>query len=468
MNIKKYLKTFFSFSIGTWINAIISLFKTPIISYLILPEEFGRASMFTLLYNIALLVSIMGLDQSYVRFYYETNENERNKAFWAALIPSIIIGMLISLIFIVFEKRLSIIIYSYEYKNIGIVFSISLVTGILQRFNQLSVRMQKKGLLFSTIQILIALGNIGGTITYAILINPDFYAIVIGQITGNIVSLMYGFRKDKLLRKFEKVEIQQIKKYIKYGLPFLPTFLISWFFNSIDRISLRQYTTFTEIGLYSASFKIVAAMNLIQAGFTTFWVPISYEKFEKDKNNKEFFKKANLIISFAMFAFGFLILSFKDIIFLILAKPYREASYIAPFLILTPIMYTISETTVLGINFKKKTYWHILIIIISAAVNFAGNTLLVPLFGAKGAAISTGISYVVFFILRTAIAEKIYYIGFELKKILIGIILTISVAYIGTFYRNSLLTLFSGLTSILILIYVYRNEIKSLKNNLLK
>jgi O-antigen/teichoic acid export membrane protein len=460
LKLKNYLKKFISFSIGTWVKAIISFFTTPIISYLIIPEEFGRASMFTLIYNIALIISIMGLDQSYVRYYYEIEENDRNKTFWTALIPSIINGIIISLIFIIFEDQLSIMIFSHRYLYIGTLFSTTLLTGITQRFNELSVRMQKKGLFFSTIQILNALGNIGGTIVYALLIKPDFYAIVIGQITGNIVSLIFGFSKDKILRKYEKIQLSLIKKYIKYGLPFVPAFLINWVFTSIDRISLKQYTTFTEIGIYSVAFKMISIMNLIQTGFTTFWTPVAYEKYENNKNNKEFFRKANLTISFVMFVFGFFVLSIKDILFLILAKSYRDAAYIAPFLILIPIMYTISETTVLGINFKKKTYWHIVLISISAAVNYIGNTILVPILGAKGAAISTGLSYVVFFILRTIIAERLYNVGFKINKIFIGIIITIILAYIGTFYTNTILTIVSGIISIFIMLFIYKNEIR--------
>ncbi len=85
-----YLKGFLSFSVGTWLRAIISFFSTPVISYLIVPEEFGRAAMFTLVYNIALLVSLLGIDQSFVRYYYETEE--RNSLFWTSLFLPLLIG----------------------------------------------------------------------------------------------------------------------------------------------------------------------------------------------------------------------------------------------------------------------------------------------------------------------------------------------------------------------------------------
>jgi len=362
--------------------------------------------MFALAYNIALLFSLMGLDQSFVRDYYEKKES--GDIFWNCLLPSIGFGTIISIFFVIFEKQLSIVLYGDYYKNIGLLFAILLLTGVLQRFNQLSIRMQKKGFLFSLIDIIYSLANFGGTVVFALSFSKSFYAIVFGQVIGNIVAMIVGFLLDKEYRKLSKVNFEMLKKYLKYGIPFIPSALLFWFFSSIDRISLRQFSNFTEIGLYSASFKVVSVMQLIQVGFTTFWTPVAYEKYESKDDSKDFFEKANSLISFILFIFGLFVLTFKDLIFMLFAKSYRGASYIAPFLILYPIMYMISETTVLGINFAKKTYWHIVITALSAFVNFVGNNLLVPLLEAKGAAISTGLSYVVFFTLRTVIAQKYY------------------------------------------------------------
>ena len=77
----------------------------------------------------------------------------------------------------------------------------------------------------------------------------------------------YGFGKLEM-------DFGSINAIIKYGLSFVPAFLITWLFQSIDRLALRNYCDFTEIGLYSAAFKVGAVMNLIQAGFTTFWTPV--------------------------------------------------------------------------------------------------------------------------------------------------------------------------------------------------
>jgi O-antigen/teichoic acid export membrane protein len=206
-------------------------------------------------------------------------------------------------------------------------------------------------------------------------------------------------------------------------------------------------------------------MQLFQAGFTTFWIPLAYERFETRPDSREFFKKANQMVSLTIFLFGLLVLSFKDMIFLLFARSYRNASFIAPFLILQPIMYVVSETTVLGINFTKKTYWHIVVTGLSALANFAGNQLLVPYLGAKGAAISTGLSYVLFFTLRTLIAEKLYPIGFNLKKIYAGVLVVSLVAFFGTFLENFLIFPLLSVTGIFLILLLYRDEMIYLKNH---
>jgi O-antigen/teichoic acid export membrane protein len=463
---RKYLKMFFSFSIGTWLRAIISFFSTPIISYLILPEEFGRASMFTLAYNIALLVTLLGLDQSLVRYYYE--EEDKPNIFWSCLIPSIILGSVVSLFFIFFDKSLSIFLYGDYYKGIGYLFAFSLLSGIFQRFNQLSIRMQKRGFLFSFINVILALGNFGGTVVFALTVSRSFYAIIFGQIIGNIFALLVGFFVDKQSRSFSKIDFEKLLEFLKYGIPFIPSSILYWLFSSIDRISLRQFSTFTEIGLYSAAFKIVSIMQLIQVGFTTFWVPLAYEKYNSKAISDNFFEKANSLISAILFIFGLLLLAFKDLIFLLFAKSYREASYIAPFLILYPIMYMLSETTVLGINFSKKTYWHIVITGVSAFVNFVGNNLLVPLLEAKGAAISTGLSYVVFFTLRTVIAQKYYTMHIKIKRIYMSVILIVIVASLGTFFKASYIYYIFCMLVLLIYLLLYKDVISYVKDQMKK
>lgn len=76
---------------------------------------------------------------------------------------------------------------------------------------------------------------------------------------------------------------------------------------------------------------------------------------------------------------------------------------------LYPIMYTMSETTTLGIAFSRRTGYNVLISMLSGTVNIGLNFWLIPIFGGKGAAMATGISYIIFFWARTMISRRLWW-----------------------------------------------------------
>ena len=86
----------------------------------------------------------------------------------------------------------------------------------------------------------------------------------------------------------------------------------------------------------------------------------------------------------------------------------------------------------------------------------------------KGAAISTGISYIVFFTLRTFLARKQYYVDYKLVRIFIFTALTLLYALINTFFEFGTITILGFIICALCLYLFYRNEIKSLVFETLK
>jgi O-antigen/teichoic acid export membrane protein len=459
---REFIKSFFQFSIGQWIAALISFITTPITTWLIIPEEFGRASMFTLAFNLLLNVALLGADQSFVRMFYERSEDKRRDLLWDSFVPSLSVGFVVFVVIGIFWRELSFVLFG-DYNHFLPIFllGVTIIIGILERFSTLAVRMKKRGIAFSTLRVINGVTNAVFTILYALFVSRSFYAVIVGLFFSHIVTALLAifFERELWFGKF-KVDFRSIKAIVRYGLPFVPTFLITWLFQSIDRLALRNYSDFTEIGLYSAAFKVVAVMNLIQVGFTTFWVPVSYESYEKEPQSKGIFEKTSVFIAAIMFVLGLLIVVFKDVIFLLLESSYRQAAGISSFLILMPIMVTVDYVTGQGINFKKKTYWHTVRAIISAGVNVFGNLMLVPVYGAKGAALSTGLSYIVFFSINAYISQKLYPVNYHLGKFFISTFVFVIVAFINTFVPNMVFQVVSAVLGLVVVIFVYRDQVK--------
>ena len=131
-------------------------------------------------------------------------------------------------------------------------------------------------------------------------------------------------------------------------------------------------------------------------------------------------------------------------------------------------MYLLSEITVVGIYFKKKTKYLFYISLIVSTFNFLGNIVLVPKLGARGAAISTGLAYILFFSLKTFFSNKLINYSFNLKKIYLIIFLIFIYALSLTFYDNFYYTISIGILLEMIILLIYLPVLKEIFSKYLK
>jgi len=322
--------------------------------------------------------------------------------------------------------------------------------------------MKGKGMLYSVVNVVRALSNVIFIIIYAYFVKKDFYAIVYAQLFSNLVSLVIGILFEHSYWFPIRINRTETIQVLKYGFPFIFSSIMMWLLSWTDRFVLRIFTDFNEIGLYSAAFKIVSAVSLFTSGFGTLWYPFAFEQYEKNPENKAVFSKALDYASFLFFSIGFIVLAIKNVVFLLLAKSYRPAASISPFLLLTVFVPTINTIVVRGIDFSKKTYWFIISDSCGVIFNLVGNFLLIPILGSRGAAISTGLSYVVLLVIESTVSERLYPVGYNLKRVYYAIALFSLTALIHTFFNYSVYPVASSIGALLIMIYLYKAEFKTL------
>jgi O-antigen/teichoic acid export membrane protein len=231
-------------------------------------------------------------------------------------------------------------------------------------------------------------------------------------------------------------------------------------FAAIDKISLDIYRTDHEIGVYTSAITLINVFAIIQTTFNTLWQPMSVEHYTKDKEDRSFYQQGNQLITIVMFFIGLSLILFKDLFVYILGSKYREAATILPFLCFNPIMYTISETTVSGLVFKKKSMMQIVVSAGACATNIIGNMILVPRLGGRGAAISTGISYIVFFTLRTVLSNRYFYVDFKLGRFYTLTFAVVLYSFYNTFFKFGILTVVGYIACVALLVVLYFDSVK--------
>ena len=452
------LKKFLSFSIGGYVNAVIGFFMLPFITRILTPEEYGIASLIAVLVDMLVIMCSMGLDQGLVRFFYEEDEDNRGRLLYNSISYPIIFFFILS----IFKDKITFFILNKNDNFLWKVILVSILFRILHLFSILIIRMQQKGKLFSFLNILLKVSEfLFILILYKIYKNSYKILILASLFSFILTSLLSIFFERKIWTFSGKEKITK-KELLKYSFPLVLTMGLTWLFASADKLTIKYFSDLNQVGLYSSSFKIVSIISVIQSGFTTFWTPIVYEHYSKNPEDTLFYKKANDYLSIIFFSMGLGILIFRDLIVFLLGDKYYLSKFIMPMLIFIPVMYLISETTVMGISFKKKSKYFLYISIVVSITNILGNIILVPFLGAKGAAISTGISYILFFVLRTYFSNKLINFNFNLKRIYFIIILFLGYALFLTFYDNIFFNIGIGILLQIIIIVAYFPILKEL------
>lgn len=466
-----YIKNFLTIGLGTAISMIIGFLTTPIITRIVGTTTYGQYSIFIMYVNIGVMILCMGLDQGIMRFYFKDDSLEYKKLLIRAccIIP-IIATILITFLVLILSYS-NIIKFEFNTKII-LLLGFCILLQIIYRLNMVQLRVAYKTKNYATLNIIQRIIYVVLTVLMIVTIKTShFQSLVIATIISYFIVVIIGIYYQRNEWKFWNINYDKkfdYKELYKYSLPFIISMGITTIFQAIDKISLKFYCDYSEVGIYSSALNIIHIFSIVQTTFNALWSPMANEHHQKDPNDTEFYKKGNRIITVIMFIIGITLILFRNIIVLLLGNSYREAANILPFLIFNPIMYTISETTISGLTFKKKSNMHILIAAIACICNIIGNIILIPKIGSKGAAISTGISYIIFFTARTIIANKYYRINWDYKKIYTTILITAIYALYNTFYSNSIIIITSYIIIICIIIMLYKDTIKEVVNYLKK
>lgn len=460
-----FLKHFVIISSGTLISMILGFLSTPIITRIVSPYEYGKYSIFITYANMAVTILYLGLDQAMVRYFYENNTKEYHKELLLKCIRlPIILSFILSIIIIIlyishilnFELDKCLLILLCIYINILIIY----------RFSLLLVRLQYKSKLYSILGIVQKLVYIILSIFMIYTENfSNIFSLASSTTIAAAICVILSAISEREICFFNPVIGQKIynipqKELLKYAYPYIFSTGITILFQSADQIALKLFCSYKEVGIYSSTMTLVHIFAVIQTTFNTLWTPMAVEHYSKDKSDTKFYQKGNQVITIIMFFIGFSLILIKDIFALLLGDKYSEAAYILPFLIFNPIMYTVSETTVNGLVFMKKSKLQVVVSVGACTVNIIGNIILVPRFGCQGAAISTGLSYIVFFSLRTFFSNKYFYVDFKLKKFYFLTLLSVIYSFYNTFVHFNILTIVGYIFCISVIVFMYIDTIK--------
>ncbi len=398
-----------TFALGPIGGAALGFVTLPVITWFYTPEDVGRIAILQVAISFSILLFSLGLDQAYVREYHEI-EN-KPALLKLTLLPGFIILAVVLMSFLLKPVLISGLLFEINDASLSRLVSVCILSAFISRFLSLVLRMQERGLAYSMSQLLPKLIFLSVIAIYVLCgFGSDFFYLALAR-TFSIVFVFFIFvwntRLEWLSSLKQCFDREKFIELLRYGFPLIFGGVAFWGLTATDKIVLRSLSTFEELGVYSVSVSFAGAAIILRSVFSTVWAPTVYKWASQGIERKKVQQVSEYVL-FCVLVLFCLAGTFSWLIDFILPEQYSEVKYIMVPCLGYPLLYTLSETTVVGITISKKTVYAMAASVIAFIFNALGNLLLIPRFGAAGAAVSTSVAFWLFFFLRTEFSIRLW------------------------------------------------------------
>lgn len=458
------LKTILSFAAGPIMASGLGLITVPLLAWLFPKYVVGQVALFNSLVAGACLVLTLGFDQAYVREYAEsTNSKQLLKSL---LLP--VFGLLI-VIFILLVASFSYWVPMALKANdnklvIAILVTMAIVFSIFYRFCSLIIRMKEQAIAFSVLQIMSKAAILFGLLFVFLLELPTDTTSAIGVFSSALVFsaaiAIWLCRKVLYSAFFTPYSKVIVLQSCRFGLPLVISGFAFWLLISVDRFMLAEYGSVESVGVYSVALSFAAVMGVLQQVFSTIWTPKVYQ-WNKDGVDVSAFSKVINMSTFVLAIAFFTLLLFSPLLTFILPHSYSQVVFVLPLCAMYPLFYTLSETTVVGVNIERKTHWSIPITLFPVLISISVAYYLIPDYYELGAGVALASGFLLFFIARTE-ASRFLWQRFAITKVYFTVLIVFLSGLLHAFQAFEHFFVVP-LIGIMMVIFLYFKELKSFK-----
>jgi O-antigen/teichoic acid export membrane protein len=207
----------------------------------------------------------------------------------------------------------------------------------------------------------------------------------------------------------------------------------------MDRWMLASMHSVEEVGIYSVAFRFASIVLFVSTAFGQAWSPIAMKirTDHPDSYRTIYGQVLSLLVFVTLIVGGALALFSGELISLIMPQEYLKSSLPLAILCFAIIFQSSQQVTAIGISLEKKTYIFARLAWLAAVINFIGNYLLIPHFGASGAASATLISYIVLTVSYFYYTQKLHPIVINWRSLFSIMLLGTLLAIISIIFVNT-------------------------------
>jgi O-antigen/teichoic acid export membrane protein len=220
------------------------------------------------------------------------------------------------------------------------------------------------------------------------------------------------------------------RRLVVYSLPLIGSGLLMFVLHQADRWFVQRIHGEAAVGVYAVGYKLGAMGNaIVLEAFGLIWFPFVFALRAEEETRVV----CRRVATYATAGFAFLTLGLAlfadEIVRLMAANDFAEAARVLPVVAFGYLFWALFQVLHTTFYLRKRTGLVAGLVGGAAIVNLATNALLVPAHGGLGAAWATLVSFAALAVATWILAERVWTVGFELRRIAAPILVAGGLAF---------------------------------------
>lgn len=389
---------------------LVGFLMLPIYTRVLSPQEYGVRAMVTVGVDLVGMLCALGLITAMVRFYTGDDGTARHPEAisTAYLTAAAVLGTGVILACLAAPWLAVLILGDASYAPFLRLGLVALFFMNTMDLGLAYLRLRQRPGMVATVSFAILGLTLGSNIVFVVILRWGVAGILYGEIiTYSLFSLLLA----RLTLRETGVRFSRALavRMIRYGAP-LTLMPLAWLLvNRSDGVFLTHYGSLAAAGVYALALQCAQVLLVTVIGpFRDVWDPGQFEIARDPAGGRVYarmFHTFTITIVIAAFVFA---LGADDVIRLLAAPAFRDASSVVPLLLAAHVLTGVTLFFNSALLVKNRTVWLGGIALVTGVVNVAANAVLVPRFFATGAASARLLALLVMAALTWTIAQRLW------------------------------------------------------------
>jgi O-antigen/teichoic acid export membrane protein len=417
-NVRRISRQLFAYGTADVMVLAVNFLLLPIYTRVLSPREYGALALLLVCEAFLKVVNRWGLDNSFLRLYYDYPTEEQKKTLAGTIAGFIILsdGAVAVLLLAAASPINRLLFGSLEFAT---AYRLLVLNSFAAAFLFLPLnllRIQERSRLFATLTFLRSFGTVLIRLILVVGLGYGIVGIVLADVvvTAALLIALARTMRGMLARRFSSTMLRDL---LAYGLPHVPHGLLSQTMGMADRFVLGIYMPLSEVGLYLIGSTVAGVIKFYPVAFEAAWMPFAFDSLRRRDAATMFARMGTY--AFAVLAFLTVALAglAPPVMDLVLPAGYRSVSPLVPLLAVGMAVQSLTWFLMTSLNIAKQTRVYPVITAIGAGASVAANLLLVPLLGMRGAAIALLVSQALTTAVTAYFAQRAYRIPYEVARL---------------------------------------------------